>query len=70
MSAVATKRTKVLDKATDYFNEPRQGVWQINEEFGGVFFHMAGQQFVLIMDLETEAELFVAVIKNGYWERI
>jgi hypothetical protein len=70
MTAVATKRTKVLDKATDYFNEPRQEVRQINKEFGGVFFHMAGKQFVLIIDLQTDAELFVAVIKNGYWVRI
>ena len=67
---VATKRTKVLDKASDYFNKPRREVRKINDEFGGVFFYMAGKQFVLIIDLKTGSEISVCVIINGYWHRI
>jgi len=63
-------KTKVLDQATNYFNQPRRGVWTISKDFGGVFFYLAGQQFVLVIDLETGVELFVCVIKNGFWERI
>ena len=69
MPAVATKR-KRLDRAGNYFNEPRRGVMQVGHGYTGVFFHMAGKQFVLLIEQKTQEELGVYVIRNGYWEPV
>jgi hypothetical protein len=57
-------------KASKYFAQPRCQVANVAEGIGGVFFHLAGKQFVLLIDLKTQKEICVSVIKNGYWELI
>ena len=64
---VATKR---FGPAGDCFNQPRRGVQKVTEDATGVFFYMAGKQFVLLIDSKTQVELGVYVIRNGHWEQI
>jgi hypothetical protein len=65
-------RDSPLLLASDHYNEPR---WEIRQsadgKIGAVFFYMAGKQFVLLIDRNTNEEICVCFIdKNRQWKLV